>query len=268
MKNGNKVAPAEKTPLELAQDLVTETLATVKERAAWILKAADQGFVTFTPNTGKSKQNLTDIKDGKTVEKLDPTVKGYDIPVLPVEVGLARRRVQRWIDGNGAEPKSSIQFGSMIRASNDPHGRGKAIDINDLAQTTSVDPTLQIIEDLDKNIHTAYGLGLPFQGEFFDPADKLESKQKAAEEAADKNAKTAAVSGALMKFTAHSYKSTATKDDKGNWKWKAEEVDELGVAVDRLKSQKLKDKIAERRKDGLTFVVFPDNDAHLHVDVR
>ena len=37
----------EKTPLELATELVAESPTTAKDRATWMLKAADRGFVTF-----------------------------------------------------------------------------------------------------------------------------------------------------------------------------------------------------------------------------
>ena len=154
------------TPLEQAQALVQESPANVKDRAAWILKAADQGFVTF--NTNKAKANLENVRDEKKVENLDPKATGYDVPILEVEVGLAKDAAQRWIDAKGAGAKSSIQFGSMIRSgTTDPHARGKAIDINALDMTTSVDATVMILNDLDTSIHTSYGLGFPFQGDFF-----------------------------------------------------------------------------------------------------
>jgi hypothetical protein len=45
----------------------------------------------------------------------------------------------------------------------------------------AVDATVMILNDLDKSIHASYGLGFPFQGDFFDPADNLEKKKLDAE---------------------------------------------------------------------------------------
>jgi hypothetical protein len=282
------------TPLEQAQALVQESPATVKERAAWILKAADQGFVTF--NTTKAKANLENVRDEKKVENLDPKATGYDVPILEVEVGLAKDVAQRWIDAKGAGAKPSIQFGSMIRSgTGDPHTKGKAIDINALDMTTSVDATVMILNDLDASIHTSYGLGFPFQGDFFDPADNLEKKKQEAESSAppvlkakaeasvatpnapetaakpaekkEAQAVTANVKDAVQKFASHVYQSSGTRGEDGKWTWK-DTIQEAGGAYKKLKSQTLKDTLASRRKEGLSFMIFPDNDNHLHLDVR
>ncbi|HKP03810.1 MAG TPA: DUF4157 domain-containing protein [Chthoniobacterales bacterium] len=284
------------TPLEQATELVGESPSTVKDRASWILKAADQGFVTF--NTTTAKNNLQDVRDEKKVEKLDPTAAGYDVPILEVEVGLAKKIIQRWVDANGAGTKPSIQFGSMIRSSADPHGKGKAIDINALNMATSVDPTVTILNDLDKSIHASYGLGFPFQGDFFDPADNIETKKRAAERSAAPSVEaktetseaavskpatnalvaekpagkpvTAQIENALEKRSSHIWKASGTMGASGKWLW--EEKDKIkqvgGGAYTRLKSQQLKDTLAARRKDGFSFVIFPDNDNHLHLDER
>jgi hypothetical protein len=272
------------TPLEQAQALVQESPANVKDRAAWILKAADQGFVTF--NTNKAKANLENVRDEKKVENLDPKATGYDVPILEVEVGLAKDVAQRWIDAKGAGAKSSIQFGSMIRSgTTDPHARGKAIDINALDMTTSVDATVMILNDLDTSIHTSYGLGFPFQGDFFDPADNLDQKKRDAESSAapvekakteasaapaekkEAQAVTANVKDAVQKFASHIYQSSGTRGEDGKWTWK-DTIQDAGGAYKKLKSQTLKDTLASRRKEGLSFMIFPDNDNHLHLDVR
>jgi hypothetical protein len=282
------------TPLEQAQALVQESPASVKDRAAWILKAADQGFVTF--NTNKARANLEDVRDEKKVENLDPKAAGYDVPILEVEVGLARDVAQRWIDAKGAGAKPSIQFGSMIRSGTaDPHAKGKAIDINALNMTAGVDATVMILNDLDKSIDTSYGLGFPFQGDFFDPADNLEKKKKEAESSAppieqakteasaapaskpDAAAKpaekkesqpvTASVTDGVQKFASHIYQSSGTRGPDGKWTWK-DTIQEAGGAYKKLKSKTLKDTLASRRQEGFSFTIFPDNDNHLHLDVR
>jgi hypothetical protein len=260
----DKPAAAEKTPLELAKDLVAETPAAAADRAAWILRAAEQGFVTF--NTDKARQNLEDIKDKKKVEHLDPAAKDYEVPVLDVEVGLVKKVIQRWITAEGKGGKPTLQLGSMVRSSAaDVHGKGKAIDINNLDMTSSVGATVQILEDLEPS---SYGLGFPFQGDFFDPADEIKAKQAAAQAAAAKDAKTATVTDAVVKFASHTYKSTGTKADDGTWKWTDPTIQEAAGAYKRLRSKELKDTLAARRKAGLSFVIFPDNDNHLHLDTR
>lgn len=256
----------DETPaVTLAKELLKESPLTPKDRAKWILKAADYGFVTF--NTPKAKQNLVDIQDEKKVEGLDPKTAGYEIAILKVELGLVKKNVQRWVDANGAVDKQSIEFGSMIRSGGD-HAKGQAIDINKLDMTNSVEAALQILEDLDKTIFSAYGLGFPFQGEFFDSNDEMEIKKAAAVEAAGKDGKTASVTDAIKKFTSNVYKTTGTKKEDGSWKWSDPVIQEAGGAYKHLKSQALKDKIAARRKDGLSFIIFPDNDNHMHIETN
>jgi len=255
-------------PLKEAQDLLNETPTTTKDRGAWMLKAEAQGFVNF--NTTAAKQNVQDIKDEKKVQNLDPKDLGYDVPILEIEIGLVKKLAHRWVDAEGIGTKSSIQFGSMIRSdSKDVHGQGKAIDINNLNMVASVTAAEQILSDLDATIHSSYGLGMPFQGDFFDPNDEIGAKQKAAQVAAGKEDKTVNVVDSIVKFSAHIYKSTGTKGDDGAWTWeKKPTVQENFGAYKHLKSQLLKDKLAARRKDGITFMIFPDNDNHLHLDIR
>ena len=285
------------TPLERAKALSAESPATTKDRAAWILKAADEGFVTF--NTAKARENVENLRDEKKVESLDPKAAGYDVPILAVEVALTKRAAQRWLDAKGVGTKPSIEFGSMVRsaAGGGPHAKGKAIDINALRMVTTVDATITILDDLDKTVHSYYGVGLPFQGDFFDAADELKTKKAAAEvsaaaggkpttgtatgvaegpdagtkstaQAGEKHA-TATVRDAVVKFESRIYQSAGTRGPDGTWTWQDGVQDnEWNGAYKRLKSQKLKDTFADRRKDGFSFDIFPDNDNHLHLDVR
>lgn len=299
-KDEAKIAAA-KTPLEEARSLVQESPATVKACATWILKAADQGFVTF--NTTKAKTNLEGLRGEERVGNLDPKAAGYDVPILKVEIDLIDAIAQDWIDKEGAGAKPTIQLGSLIRTTKDPHGKGKAIDINNLRMITSVEATVQILEDLNKETHSSYGVGLPFQGEFFDPADDLEKKKrvaassmppdkpapeaKAAAEtdisAADKpksgsgigpakgqpaaQPESITVKDGVKKFHSHIYRSVAAKSEGGELTWK-DTIQDAGAAQKRLKSQKLKTTFGDLTTDGFGFTIFPDNDDHLHLDVR
>ena len=244
-----------------------------------MLKAADQGFVTF--DTKKARENVENIRDEKQVESLDPKAADYDVPILKVEVVLAKQIAKRWVDAKGVGDKGSIRFGSMIRAGAEGHGKGKAIDINNLKMITSVAATIAVLNDLDKDVHSSYGLGMPFQGDFFDPADDLQTKKQAAESAAGSVATpeaksdtpaagagagatstekketpaTATVTDALKKFTSNVFQSTGTKGADNKWTWK-DTVQEAGGAYKKLKSQALKDALASRRKEGFSFIIF------------
>jgi hypothetical protein len=269
----------EKSDLDKASALVAEAPSTPDERATWLLEAHDMSFVTFT--TGRQKEQVEGIRDKKKVEALDPAAKDYDVPILRVEVGLVKNAAQRWIDGGGSGAKPSIRFGSFIRTgSSSLHSKGRAIDINDLTQATSIDATVRILNDLDPSIHKSYEIGLPFQGDFFDPADEITSKRTAAEQAAARSAaaraterpnasartspQPAIVENALVKFSAHIYASTGTLAG-GKWDWSDPRTAAGGAAHKLLKSQVLRDALDARRKDGLTFTIFPDNDDHLHL---
>ena len=164
------------------EKLLSDEPATPVERAKWLLSAACYDFVAFNPNY-PAKQNLEAIRDEKKVEELDPQAKDYDVPILAVQVGLVKKNIQQWLDAKGAKDKVNIVFGSMIRDESG-HGIGSAVDINNLTMVNSVEATLQILSNLDKAICNAYKLGFPFQGQFFDPEDEIEAKQKKAEKEA------------------------------------------------------------------------------------
>jgi uncharacterized protein DUF4157 len=279
------------TALEQAQALVKQSPATVKDRATWILSAADQGFVTF--GTTKARENIESIRDEKKIGNFDSKESG--VPILEVEIGLAKHAAQRWIDAEGKGAKPAVQFFSMIRSDGDPHGTGKAVDITSLNMTSGVAATMVILNDLDKSVHGSYGLGFPFQGEFFDPADDLKKKKQDAEGNAETAAKpktdkpvgspdkpdagakteekteakpvTATIQDSVQKFAAHVYESAGTRAADGKWAWK-DSIQETGAAYKHLKSDALKNTLSQRRKDGLSFVIFPDNDGHLHLDAR
>ena len=78
---------------------------------------------------------------------------------------------------------------------------------------------------------------------------------------------TATVSDAVKKFTSNVFQSTGTKGADNKWTWK-DTIQEAGGAYKELKSQTLKDALASRRKEGFSFIIFPDNDNHLHIELK
>ena len=246
-------------PAADAQALVADAdaLKTNKGTAGWLLKAHDLGFVTFTEGM-KTQDNLENLRDDKKVGNADPkdtTIFGG----LSTMHSLALARINRWI-ADPTKPKDPIQVGSFIRTGTNagPHGKASAIDINQGDFDGSADDVIAILKDLPKG---SYGLGMPFQGDFF-PADKNIEKMEAAEKA-----KPAAgtVSGGLVKFTAHTYKAAYDAKTKA---YGDPEMETAGAAYTLLKSETLKTQLQAMRTAGTMLMIFPDNDNHLHVDQR
>lgn len=248
--------------IQRSRELVDEAPAESKDQAAWILDAHREGFVTF--NTPGAKRQVARISNEKKVMGL---ARGDEIPILAVEVGLTKKVIQRWLDAGAEGNKPTIEFGSFVR-DNGKHGAGRAIDINKLQQSTSVDRTIQILNDLQIAIHSSYGVGLPFQGDFFDPADKIGAKKRAAEQSEEARAGgTLEITDAIKKFSSHVWVSTGRRTRSGRWRWSDKSHVANGAYL-LLKSQALKDTFDKLRKAGFKFTIFPDNDNHMHLDVR
>ena len=99
----------------------------------------------------------------------------------------------------------------------------------------------------------SYGIGLPFQGQFFPKDEYLKERKKAAGDPPPDITEPS-----LEKFVGTRYTSTF-KD--GKW----EDKKAGGQAIDRLKSATLKAAIAELNGKGYKIYVFPDNDSHIHI---
>ena len=240
--------------------LMRAPLTTI-ERARWLLDVAQEGFVTF--NTNEHRKKLEKLAQGEKVDDLDPTKQ--DVPILATEVGLVRRLVEGWL-ASKEEQRPRFEHGSMLR-SGSAHGKGKALDINGLQTDESASRAELLLQQLDPSIHAKYGLGMPFQSDFFDPADELKSKQSAAEEAAGAETQTLSVSHALVKGAAHTYRATATRSAQG-WVWSAPVLDANKGAERLLRSESLKRTLAAARAKGIELMVFPDNVNHLHIEMK
>ena len=249
-------AGVKQDPAADAKALLEEVLKTNKDYAAWVLKAHDQGFVTFSSGMGTEDQ-LKKLKDGTKIGSVDPGQSDV-LGSLEIMHEIAKGPIGRWVaKPDGAKP--TITVGSMVRSgeSAGPHGKGAAIDVNQGDFDGNANDVITVLGDLDKG---SYGIGLPFQGDFF-PADKNIATLEADEA---KKPAPGEISGALKKFTQHTYKATYDAKTKA---W-TETIDGAGGASALLKSDDLKKQLKKMRDAGSTLMIFPDNDNHLHLDSR
>lgn len=249
-------AGAKQDPAADAKALLSEELKTNKDYAAWVLKAHDQGFVIFSSGMGTEDQ-LKKLKDGTKIGNVDPGQSDI-LGSLEIMHEIAKGPIGRWVaKPDGAKP--TITVGSMVRTgeSAGPHGKGAAIDVNQGDFDGNANDVITVLGDLDKG---SYGIGLPFQGDFF-PADKNIATLETAEA---KKPAPGEISGALKKFTQHTYKAIYDAKTKA---W-TETIDTAGGASALLKSDDLKKQLKKMKDAGSTLMVFPDNDNHLHLDSR
>jgi hypothetical protein len=196
---------------------------------------------------GAQKQ-MEDLAAGKTVKGTDPT-KPAILGSLKTIKTLTGARVTKW-RADETKPKDPLSVGSFLRGPG-AHG-GRAIDINGFDWTGANGPA-QVEEALRALPADSYGIGLPFQGQFF-PRNEWLKERKAAAGDPPKDI----TEPSLEKFVGTRYTSTF-KD--GAW----EDKKAGGQAIDRLKSSTLKAAIADLNGKGYKIYVFPDNDNHIHI---
>jgi hypothetical protein len=228
-------------------DWAARSPGTNAEYAQWIIDGVGLGFVIWSPGMGAQKQ-MEDLAASKTVKGTDPS-KPAIISGLKTIKTLVGARVTKW-RADETKPKDPLSVGSFIRG---PGGHdGRSIDINGFDWTGTNGPA-QVEEALRALPAGSYGIGLPFQGQFFPKDEWLDERKKAA---GDPPADITQPS--LQKFVGTRYTSTY-KD--GAW----EDKKAGGQAIDRLKSATLKAAIAELNGKGYTIYVFPDNNNHIHI---
>ena len=270
-------------PSTKALDPITELIAlspsTNPGYAGWLIKAAELGFAAFTDPRKEIENQLKSLAGDKKIGSIpkDAAV----LPGLKTMYSIVKASIDRWTkDGASVEKKKPVALGSFIRNTVDRHGVGKAVDINEL-NFTSAAGVIQVLGDLPVG---AYGIGLPFQGEFFQPSDELKSKKEAQQKnlakqapvgpetsssKEDQNASKIPVepdkiTGAVVQWDSGEYESEYDPDTK---KWKDKRVNSLG-AVEHLKSDALKKKIKDMSTNGYALLIFPDAPNHLHIDSR
>jgi hypothetical protein len=261
-------APAPPVPKDIS-DWQARKPATNPEYAQWILDGEAHGFVKFK-DVNRSKKQLESLRDGKKVVGADPAATEI-LGGLVISHALIAERATRWA-GDTTQPKVPFEMGDYIRRESGGHSTGERVDISGFDWSGSKGPG-QVLAALQALPQDKYGIGLPFQGEFF-PRDQWfnpQAKQAVADaEAAGKT--TADVTtplltkGSTLKVTGTWDKNDVDKIPQ-NWDvppgWKLKSGG--GSAVGALKSAALKKGIKDLNAAGYDIYVFPDNENHLHV---
>jgi hypothetical protein len=261
-------APAPALPADIAA-WQTRKLTTNTEYAQWILDAEGHGFVTFS-NPKRSKVQIESLRDGKAVVGADPS--GAEVlGGLVISQAMIAERVTRWAADTN-KPKVPFQMGDYIRKEKGGHSTGERVDIGGFDWTGSKGPD-QIITALKALPPDKYGIGLPFQGEFFPRDQWFNPQAKQAVADAEKAGKTTAAVTTPLLTKGSTLKVTGTWDQNDvatipqNWDvppgWKLKHSG--GSAVGSLKSATLKKGIKDLNAAGYDIYVFPDNESHLHV---
>ncbi len=244
-------------PAADAKTLLAETPKNDVEYATWLLKAVDQGFATLWKDT---RTELEDLRDGKKTDKgATPSTTDVKLSGLVTMYDVVKGPMRRW----AADPKAKkapVALGSFIRDAAGPHG-GAAIDLPRVMGAGTAAEVVQMLGDLSV---AGYGIGLPFSGDYFDPADELATKQAAARDAAG-DGEPKPVTGAVTLDAAHTY---GCEWDAAAKAWKKPTIEQAGQAYEKLKSTALKDQLAAMRKAGAKLTIFPDRKGHVHIDRR
>ena len=265
---GGEAAPASTVPDDIAKWQARKP-ATNLEYAQWILDAEAHGFVKFL-NPKRSKVQIESLRDGKPVVGADPADQEI-IGGLVISHALIAERATRWA-ADTSKPKEPFQMGDYIRKEKGGHSTGERVDIGGFDWTGSKGPD-QIVTALKALPPDKYGIGLPFQGEFFPRDQWFNPQAKQAVADAEKANKTTAEITTPLLTKGSTLKVTGTWDKNDvetipqNWDvppgWKLKSGG--GSAVGALKSATLKKGIKDLNAAGYDIYVFPDNESHLHV---
>ncbi len=225
--------------------------------ATWLLAAGDQGFATLMWQT---PGELKALKEGTKIEGVEPSKTELTIPALKTMHELTVGTMQRWTAAP-TEPKKPVPFGSLLREGTALHG-GRAIDVSRSMDAGSVAEIITYLGDLSA---ATYGIGLPFNSDYFDPADELEAKKAAAEAAAPQDGTPAPVTGALQLDTTQIFK---VDYDAAGKKWGDPAVEKWDAAYTKIKSKDLLAQFQTMRTAGSKLIIFPDRKGHIHIDRR
>ena len=240
-------------------------LTTNPEYAQWILDAETQGFVRFPKRT---RDQLEDLKDSKKVVRADPASTDV-IGGLEISHALIDERATRWI-GDPTKAKDPFVINDYIRNEKGGHGSGERLDVGGFDWTGSKGPD-QVVNALKTLPAGKYGIGLPFQGEFFPLPDWFGPQAEKAVADAQAASKTTAeiTTPLLVKGNTQRITGAWSADSKtaANWDvpagWTTKTVGPS--AVSSLKSATLKKEIKDLNAAGYDIYVFPDNNSHIHI---
>ena len=252
--------------VEQAQALLELNPTTDQARAQWLLDAAAQDFVTLM-DSRHTRANLEEIAANR--RPTSQVHEGDPVAALDQMTAIVRGRMQRWVAAGGGAYDSPL-YGSMTHLhptherTGDRHGLGEAIDIGINANSPrGVNGAASALDDLTPG---TYGVGMPFQGEFFNPQHQLSRQRQLAEAAATPSATELSATG-LELHSPQQKQSRATKADDGSWRW-GRPTGAGRSAEERLQSADVRGAIARARARGVTLSVFPDTPGHIHIDNR
>lgn len=244
-------------PAQDAAKLAGEQPSTDVDYATWLLAAADAGFADLWKDT---RATLEAFSAGNPSHGINPSATDVKVLALVTMFELVRGAIRRWAGAPGGA-KRAVTLGSFLRDKTGPHA-GAAIDLPRGMGPGTVDEVIAMLSDLSPG---RYGIGLPFSGDYFDPRDELEAKQKAAQASAADGGAPAAVAGGVKLDAAHTYKVGWDADRNA---WSKPVTDQAGAAYTLLKSTALKDLLQRMRHAGSALVIFPDRPNHVHIDQR
>jgi hypothetical protein len=241
-----------------------EQPATNPEWAAWIIAAQTHGFVTIKANTRKQ---LDQFVEGKKVAGADGGAGATLLGGLATVGAMIRGRVTRW-RADPSQGKQPFLFGDMVRnlkglSIPDAHATGAAVDIGgfDFGGADGPKQVMQALEDLPAG---TYGIGLPFQGQFFPAAENIAVREQNAQQAAGPGGIPADIttpSLVMWRSTRETAKWDPGKTPAAGWVNTVVDYD----ARSRMRSAELKAKFAELKSVGKSFIVFPDAPNHIHI---
>jgi hypothetical protein len=245
--------PEPKPESDPVNDWLASKPTTNPEYAQWILDGKVHGFVVF--HFSKSETQMTSLAAGEKVFAADPA-QAEIFGSFKTISALVEAKAKKW-QADRSKPKEALAVGSFLREGSSGHS-GRAIDINRM-DWTGADGPVQVEEALRALPAGKYGVGLPFQGEFFPIGEWLTVRKQNAQAAAGPGAQPEPITDAsLEKFTTKRLTSSYVD---GKWK----DTPAGSSAVGRLKSVTLKAAITELNGAGYEIYVFPDNDNHIHI---
>ena len=158
------------------------------------------------------------------------------------------------------EAKKPVPFGSLLREGTSLHS-GKAIDVSRSMDAGSVAEIIAYLGDLSA---ATYGIGLPFNSDYFDPADELEAK-KAAGGGRPEGRDARSGDG---RAAARHHPDLQGGLRRAGKKWGDPAVEKWDAAYTKIKSKDLLDQFQKMRTAGSKLIIFPDRKGHIHIDRR
>jgi hypothetical protein len=242
--------------------------------ATWILDGETHGFVEFMDFQSRRKrgQAAVEVSPRLQMEAIDGSAGAPVLGALEAIYGIVKARADRWL-ADQSKPKNKLVVGWVVRDDRSTgmrgHTYGESVDLTGGYDWNGANGPAQVMETLD-DLEAAfgagnYGIGLPFQGQFFPPEEEMVGRVERALVAAGPGGtpEDLVAPPSLVRYwpTRRALKWDPDHKPKPRYVNAGETAD----AVTRLKSAALKAKLVELRRKGVAITVFPDNDNHIHI---